>query len=52
MEPFTDYEKIVKRTSDMIATMRYTFGGCILESLEKQFAQIIADETYIQEVKE
>jgi len=51
MEPFTDYQRIVHRTSDLIAVYRHRFDrdsaiGIVLEHLEREYAVIIEDETY------
>lgn len=53
MDPFTDYQRIVHRTSDLIATLRYEYRddcaiGVVLELLERKYAAIIADETYTE----
>ena len=57
MDPFTDYQRIVHRTSDLIANMRRVYKedtaiGAVLFELEKKYALIIADETYVTEVGE
>ncbi len=50
-DPFTDYQRIVHRTSDLIANLRRKYRedtaiGAVLLQLEKESAMIIADETY------
>ena len=49
-DPFTDYQRIVHRTSDLIAVYRTRFDrdsaiGIVLEYLEREYAVIIDDET-------
>ena len=50
-DPFTDYQRIVHRTSDLIANLRREYKedtaiSAVLLTLEKKYAMIIADETY------
>ena len=56
-DPFTDYQRVVHRTSDLIGVLRYEYRGntyydSLLELLERKYAAIIADETYATEVRE
>ena len=56
-EPFVDYQKIVQRTQALITSLRYEYRddsavGVVLELLDRKYANIIADETFEQAVRE
>ncbi len=51
MDPFTDYQKIVHRTSDLLFVLKGKHDKesaiyAVLDQFEKTYSQIIADETY------